>query len=511
MLSFQLKNIKAFKDTGRVELAPITIIVGRNSCGKSSLLRFLPVLAQSVNNYPDLSLNFIGPYVDYGDYDTVVHDHLSTKKMSFSLSYAMDLRRPEQFERRPANYKPVLREVTTEVILHKPQKIVEVYGINLYCDNQLVYSIKKTKKKGEYRANLYKLIEENGDLTDTEKCEVLLNIPEYLSFDLFLSRVRLTYKNGFSKLLSDYNAVIDDKLDTALLYSEIVNKSNGWYEAHATNMFLRHVENTVIYKICYSCERYQNILNNISSSVRRDMNRLSYIGPFRSEPERVYRDFEKMETSVGVKGESTGALLINDYHNDKQVLLEGVSDWLKETMGYSLSIKYMDGNFYQIMLEDENGKMSNLMDVGYGVSQILPIVTEINKSLAAINKRIVPSNERMLVIEQPEIHLHPAMQAELADLFVDYVTRNKHKLVIETHSEHLIRKLQVLVADKNEQITNDMVRIYYVDRNDKKTAIVREMKLGENGKFLEKWPSGFFDKSYNLTMELIRRTSKKIG
>ena len=118
-----------------------------------------------------------------------------------------------------------------------------------------------------------------------------------------------------------------------------------------------------------------------------------------------------------------------------------------------------------------------------------------------------------LVIEQPELHLHPGAQAELANLFVDAVSSNSSSrtlnVLIETHSEHLIRRLQALVADSNCSITNDDIRIYYVDKNEANEGYITEMKLHPNGQFENTWPTGFFDKAHELTMELVRNNLNK--
>ena len=151
------------------------------------------------------------------------------------------------------------------------------------------------------------------------------------------------------------------------------------------------------------------------------------------------------------------------------------------------------------MLRDKNGNETNLIDNGYGVSQVLPIVTEIIRlSIATPRKlRYIEASDYIVILEQPELHLHPAAQSELATLFVNGISdgKGKKKILVETHSEHLIRKLQILVADKE---------IYYVDKDEDGNAHVEEMKLLENGKFENAWPSGFFDRGYQLSRELAK-------
>ena len=117
-----------------------------------------------------------------------------------------------------------------------------------------------------------------------------------------------------------------------------------------------------------------------------------------------------------------------------------------------------------------------------------------------------------MIIEQPELHLHPGAQADLANLFVDIVKNNADndnqiKIMIETHSEHLIRRLQALIADKNTAITKDQVKIYYVDKDENSESYIKEMQLLDNGQFKTEWPSGFFDKAFELSMELVRNNN----
>jgi predicted ATPase len=196
--------------------------------------------------------------------------------------------------------------------------------------------------------------------------------------------------------------------------------------------------------------------------------------------------------------------------HDKKVI-NGVSEWLERSMDYKLSLKDIGSGLYNIVVKKHDGTQDNLIDVGYGISQVLPIVAQLVKMRVAPKyTRYYPYNNEnrcsTLIIEQPELHLHPEAQAELANLFVDAVEKNtpvnELNLLIETHSEHLIRRLQALVANKNNSITNEDVKIYYVDKNTKNEAYITEMKMLSNGQFEKEWPTGFFDKGYKLALEL---------
>ncbi len=135
----------------------------------------------------------------------------------------------------------------------------------------------------------------------------------------------------------------------------------------------------------------------------------------------------------------------------------------------------------------------NLKDASSGLLQILPVLYK-----CYINSQSF--------IEQPELHLHPKIQAKLAEYFVEQIQANESSdfpfSIIETHSEHLIRKIQVCIA-KNK-IEREDVAVYYFDKNlnTGKTKL-KKMNIEENGFFSEPWPDGFFDDSFNLSMELL--------
>lgn len=266
-------------------------------------------------------------------------------------------------------------------------------------------------------------------------------------------------------------------------------------------------EEVKIKRIKDGMEYASTIMSHVYQNTRAEARLLTYIGPFRENPERVYRDSESQSIDVGVRGENVSTLLIRDFQK-KNRLINEISEWLYRTMGYKLCINDMGNSLFQIMLENDNGIKSNLLDVGFGISQVLPIITQvIRMSLVSRKWKSRECVDETLYIEQPELHLHPAAQAELADIFVKCIMENPGKtLVIETHSEHMIRKLQVLIADKNCAFSEKDICIYYVDKNEDGIANVKEMKLLPNGKFKVKWPTGFFDKAHELSMELLKNS-----
>jgi predicted ATPase len=149
---------------------------------------------------------------------------------------------------------------------------------------------------------------------------------------------------------------------------------------------------------------------------------------------------------------------------------------------------------YELVFKDmRTGTNVNNMDIGLGITQVLPI-------LAATNS----DTETTIAIEQPELHLHPAIQAELADEFIRSYKENNNEFMIETHSEHLLLRIMKRMRhtaegriDKDDvlALTPDDVCLLYVN-SDGENTFVNELELDEDGTLLDPWPNGFFEEGH---------------
>jgi hypothetical protein len=375
-----------------------------------------------------------------------------------------------------------------------------VKSFSLLIDSKEIYKV--VKNHGNTYTYHLNAFYENGNLIPLEKeYKIIIKIEE---FDGFFPIIRI------EDIIESMNYNIDNEKSWHRLMSymqEISRLSSDGDIARTIKKIAKldldedSQSNVDIFNFIDS---FRDITTLLSKIMNREAVCLSYIGPFRDNPERVYRDQEKKSTFVGTRGENVSTLLINDYHRQKG-LIEEISNWLYKSMGYRIAVKDIDSNLFQIMLEDKDGFQSNILDVGYGISQVLPIVAEVFRTQKNQSQTMseMSYDNRILIVEQPELHLHPAAQADLAELFVTYVSDSSKRLLVETHSEHLIRKLQVFVADPKCPLTKDMVKIYYVDKkNGSNEATIEEMVICEDGRFEKEWPSGFFDKAFDLTMEL---------
>lgn len=509
MKSFRLCNMKSFRDSGEIEIKPLTIFVGRNSCGKSSLARFPVLIAQTFKNKVNTPLLLFGDMLDYGNYNDVVNRHIQGD-MEFTLGFGKEIERYLYLQIRGNIRYYLNRDRDVEKIFHsiekldlkvrvtKPDKKMIVKEIQLYINGNLIYTM-------EYNDNHYSI----------NFSDLLENKQRMYSMELDFVDIQF---QGFIPMLGVDN-IIENYIKSQTYSDDWKIKQLQALTEIPYRIFDTELRKKMSKKKWYSVWEGILLIKTIFIGISRYMDdyaeEMTYVGPFRENPKRTYRDSENNYENVGVRGENAGMLLRQDWQNQKR-LIKDVSRWFEKSMGYEISIDDISENLYSLVvtnkLNDGLEEKDNLMDVGYGISQVLPIVTELmaEKSVADDRDQNKSSTKKNFVIEQPELHLHPAAQAELADLLADAANLNRsRRIIVETHSEHLIRKLQVLIADPNVPIDNDQVAIYYVEKNEEGESFIKKMEIAQNGQFKGKWPSGFFDKGFELSTALMMANRKR--
>ena len=233
--------------------------------------------------------------------------------------------------------------------------------------------------------------------------------------------------------------------------------------------------------------------NRVLSSFHTNLENLVYLGPLRSYPERYYTFSGETTEYVGQRGEHLPSILF-----ENPDLLEEINNDL-ERLGvqYALELSKLQheegaspSNVFSLRLIDKNtGTKISLRDVGFGISQVLPIVAQAELC-----------EKKTLLIEQPEIHLHPAHQAELGDLFIRSAKKRGNTFLLETHSEHLLLRIMRRMRETSEgklpegaiAVRPEDVAVLFVE-SDGSQSIVREMPLNEHGELVKAWPGGFFE------------------
>lgn len=220
-----------------------------------------------------------------------------------------------------------------------------------------------------------------------------------------------------------------------------------------------------------------------------------YIGPFRTLPEREYSEInynEKIE-KIGIKGQNAYNLIIQDGLTTEQILLKKISKWYQDNFeGWGIRVNQDKAPFYQIELTKDSGRLNiNLKDVGQGMAQALPLV---------VSAFMETSEEKLIIIEEPESHLHPAAHGNLAELFVESLKDKNKKYLIETHSQNLVLRLRRLVAEKKLS-KNDLI-IYYVDFDENSnTSKLQKIDVDELGR-VSYWPPNVFSETLDETIAI---------
>lgn len=241
---------------------------------------------------------------------------------------------------------------------------------------------------------------------------------------------------------------------------------------------------------------------------RSNVRRIYTYGGQETSFNRVLEDYINMESHISYKSHTK--LLKNDLRTDEygeeyslSKYKKGLfsSNWLKKMSDIDgFEIKRAPegvGNYVYITKRKSNGdiKKVTLADVGYGTTPLVVMLMRIEIMICTYLNR----KERVTIcIEEPESNMHPSLQSLLADMFVDAITNYPVNFIIETHSEYLIRKLQVLVA--KGIVSKDKISLYYLNNpavdNDKMPQ-VNYIPISSDGQLLSEFGTGFFDESIN--------------
>ena len=414
----RMKNFKSWKDSGKVELAPLTGFFGTNSSGKSSLLQMLLLLKQTAE-HPDpgeaISFGDDGSLVNLGSFREVIHGH--KEEETLELEFGCKLQEAVEIEILGRTPEGGLSDFPVLINNFSFKTDIRVYGEEIRIE-RFGYGF--------------------------ESCD----IPE-IRWEAY----QLQYKN----LLGEEET------------SSMVPNS------------------------CYGgpASAAPDVLKPLLSAFEELFSYVYYLGPTRVHPQRHYHWSDKDPTDVGLWGDKViDALLcahmrrVKISKKGKEVTIEDrVSEWLREMgLAYSFSLEPIgalkDDNYEVRIQKSETSPAVTLTDIGYGLSDLLPML---------VLCYYTPEGS-ILILEQPGVHLHPMAQAQLADLFLEVIIERNLQILVESHSEHLLTRLQRRVAEK--QISQDDVALYFCRNTDGESTIER-LQVTESGD-IKNWPENFF-------------------
>lgn len=605
LTAIRIGNFKAFAETQRIPLAPLTLIYGANSSGKSSVIHSLIYSSHAIETGElDVNLTKIGgAAVDLGGFRQFVHQRKTELRVHLEWELAT-----QAFNKR-------LRE---DLIPGVKKAMV---GVNLGLSVDDSSLRKGIPEAGEYtpRQILSWLIEaakKEGDKIEVEKLEGMLAESERL---LTLEEIyELKKKVRVEKFWLD----LDDRRFLSLSSREMGHLQLDLLDReHNAASFLinslisvysttDHVDpneinslseaiDEMVPKISFKVQKFfptkltgsddfgglsrkmsliavkkesrledlkkvvesnlpvliEEIVIGISESVKQELKKISYLGPLRTYPPR-HVGFSEYSDSNWVAGGGAAWDLVKKDSRIRQKVNEWLGDEKKLAKHYELRIRYlltinslkgklaelsskatsefakyyddvMEGNYegdvfpdvfsrldeevdkipeklekleslfsdiQELILYDKRSKtIVSHRDVGIGISQVLPVLVT---SFA--------SSGRIIALEQPEIHLHPALQAELGDVFIEAALgERKNTLIIETHSEHILlrimRRIRETASGKLPEgilpVHPEDVMVLFVQPEGSR-SIIHEIPLNEKGDLVKPWPGGFFEEDF---------------
>ncbi len=452
LTSLQIKNFKAWKDTGRVRLAPLTVIFGANSAGKSSLGHLLLALKQtaiSTERKRALHLGDNNSLIDLGTFADCIHGHDLKQKLEFEFGWTPPSR--------------------VEISYPYLKKVFSGDRMNLHVE----LSVGKTEQPEATRID-YKLFDGESQILDAS----------------------FTGGAGMPTLTS---------VGAPLRH----NVGRKWPLENAEK-FYRMSET--------SLARFKNadFLADFAISVETMLQGLAYLGPLREHPKRIYQWSGNTPEDVGMKGEDTIAAILaagaekRSLSRGPNMRKKGFSEFIAEhlvALGiiHSFQVKpvALGRKEYEVLVKTHaKATEVKITDVGIGVSQVLPAL--VLPFYCAPNSTVW--------MEQPEIHLHPQAQAELADVFITAIHATEKgkprnvQLIVESHSEHFLNRLQRRIAEG--VIRAEEVAIYFCTKGEDATEM-KPLELNLYGD-ITNWPKNFFgDEMADLTARTVAAMKKQ--
>ena len=436
-----LKDFRCFRKEQTARLAPLTLLVGENSTGKTSFMALIRALweASSWDGVPDFKED---PY-DLGSFDEIVHyrggrgGRSETFEAGFNAfpSGNHDRKRSASAKGQPYRFEVTFKKRGAVPGPVKMRLSHEGVSAEVRLENQSWQATCTTPRGSWDYSNIF------PDRSDAD----------YRPMWIF--RSFLAYQNRRNR-----------ENDPELIESEDSEIANDSDLKLITQLFDTHV---------------------LSRNLGYQGNRPFASAPVRSKPHRTY---DPARPTRDPEGDYVPMFLSNLYSQDKTKWkkLKDALDGFGQAAGLfdEISIKPLgkrDSAPFQVQVRKFDGKLKgpqrNLIDVGYGVSQVLPVITELLRH----------DPPHMFLLQQPEVHLHPSAQAALGSLFC-HVAAPDRQLIIETHSDHLLDRVRMDIRDQPGRLKPSDVSILFFERGDLDVHI-HSIRFDEVGNVLDAPPS----------------------
>jgi predicted ATPase len=452
LTELNLVNFKRFSKA-RIPLKKINIFVGPNNSGKSSILAAIKLLKQTLDSYDEqVPLLLNGALGDFGTFKDIVYKNHRGRPLEIGFKLLTT-----------SSIMPDGPQIEADLQLffkyNSHQREIILENIDLKTKYSNLINLKYSKESSRFN------LERHGDV------EIPPSFKPRISRDI---RIRHFLPIPLSVRLGQLGMTTSSgKTPVAQFAQENLN-------IELTRQVLR-----------------------ITRRIGEYLDASDYLGPVRSSPQRTYLFTGERRSRIGAGGENMTTLLVKGQNSNGEktsdTVLSKVNDWLiKSKMARAVEISAISDRHYEIQIANfVTGEKQNIADVGYGHSQVLPLLVG-GYSM---------SPRSMFLVEQPELHLHPKAQAELGDFFLDLFESGVQTL-IETHSEHLILRLQQHIA--SGAVNPVDIAVYYIknttesefSKNEIGSPEIIPLRIDESGTFIDPWPEGFFPERLNEARKL---------
>lgn len=449
LTSIELDKFKSYGTKTSFDIKPLTILCGVNSSGKSSLIKSLLLLKQSYENQAASNeVTFNDKYCNCGIFRDVIFNRENGNfiiKSGFKIARGIDKNGDSNDYRDTTFYKELCRMYYLSQ--RDPVEFHISSAIEVTSDNNDRSSLVIGNKIQSYQVTIDVTLSDGEERTIFKHTEIHL---QRISNSPFRYNVEIKNVPFIDQGSESYSGELND---CACYFSGV----------SLTNIYATNMEQPA-----------RNMLANLFSIFRIISNQhlaIKFIAPLRESPKRYYIS-DRDVFDVGVSGENTVLLFAKNKKRKKINIVEPLdseesfcanhvdmrmSDLVQKWMDYfELGTLTLTGN--EILQMNVDGH--NIVDVGFGVSQTVPIIVQ----------ALIMKKDETLILEQPEIHLHPQMQMRMAD-FLLAQAMSKKNMIVETHSDHIVNRICRRVMEDPSLL--DFVNIYFIDK-DKTGATIRQ-------------------------------------
>lgn len=609
---WRLKNFKSVKDE-RVQLAPLTVLVGVNSSGKSSLLQSILVARQSaMSEATDDKFILSGSVLALGSFEELAHAASREPTMSIGGTATLDpddLARSRrfgptaQFRPSPRQYRSGPRRTVSWQIDLKgapaddpASALIDGFALKVKSGNRILLEVsgqrsgERVEAEARGRSRRRFMLEERErrvffeegvavegeaalqlhgagfkaspvkvegarligglpiavfvrwserDRQAWELVEAALGTPEFALHPASL------HADGPETLAAEPAELLQqalnnaDELVAAAKKRERVDVRAHRLDAHFLARTLDRLNPDVVQRSVPVIAKamWERIRSQVDASEAESLllveepfalqtsvvalqgalrDRIRYLGPLREEPRGIYQPAQsgRLQGDVGSRGEYAAAALHSRRNTivwspnprtqklEQRKLGEAIVDWLQELgIGSKIATEALVRLGIDIRIFDTRVERGiDLLNVGVGVSQVLPVLAMC----------LLSPPGSLIMLEQPELHLHPALQQKLAD-FLLAIARTKCQLIVETHSEHLVSRLRRHIAEDYTDEFVDEIRILFAERDEGGATKFRHVPVNRFGAVdPDQWPEGFFDQAPNESASIVEAAMLKL-